>query len=59
MLRIIVESSNAQEPAVQWLLDLLRFKALPYKVKTAKKVIDGVIYMTVFEKVSKFSGKNA
>jgi hypothetical protein len=57
MLRIIVESSNSKEPAVQWMMDMLRFKQVGYKIRAAKKVGEGIVYMTVFEKSPR--GKNS
>lgn len=50
MLRIIVESSNSKEPAVDWIIDTLKFKQVGYRMRTAKKVGEGIVYMTVFEK---------
>jgi hypothetical protein len=50
MLKITVESSKSEEKCVGWLVDLLKYKRVSYKLRTAKKIGEGVVYMTVFEK---------
>lgn len=53
MLKITIESLNAKEPAVEWVGSMLQFKQVGYRVRAAKKVnVDGIVYVTVFEKRS-------
>lgn len=58
MLKITVESDNPREPAVEWVADMLKYKAVGYKTRRGKRVLDGVIHMVVFEKAAKLPGKN-
>lgn len=59
MLKIIVESLNPQEPAVQWVKNMLDFKRVEYRVRFGKGVKGSeVVYISTFEKRDPFAGKS-
>ena len=48
ILKITVQSSRYEEPAVKWIEEMLRFKLMKFKKRTLK--IKDDIITTVFEK---------
>lgn len=59
MLKIIVESLNPQEPAVQWVKNMLDFKSVEYRVRFGKGIKGGeAVYITTFEKRDPFAEKS-
>lgn len=51
MLRITIESDKPSERAVKWVLDMLKYQGVKYRITTGKILRDGKISnTTTFEK---------
>lgn len=51
MLRITIESSKYNEKAVGWVMDILKFKIVPYRLTTSKLIKnDSIMFVTVLER---------
>jgi hypothetical protein len=51
VLRITIESSKYDEKAVNWLVDLLKYKQVPHRFTTSKVIKnDAITHITTFEK---------
>lgn len=49
MLKITIESHRFNEPAVDWIMDILKFKQLPFIKKVLKKR-DGIVIVEIIKK---------
>ena len=50
MLKITIESSKFHEKAVDWVIDILKYKQIAHRVTTSKVIKnDAILHITTFE----------